>query len=267
MIRVIVPDVHGSYSDPGAIAAFLRDLKFLSPGEIVFLGDMVDAGGMLSVHPRNYTQELEYSYEQDCAAASAFLDSVQKAAPRAELHYLAGNHEDHVERWAARTFMGERDAKGFLRTYAPRAKLSLKSRGIKYYESSEHYMGIGVPGSIRLGKCHFTHGSFVGKHATAAHLDACGVPVVHGHVHRSAAVVRRNVASGIIGAWCPGTLSVLQPLYLHTSVSAWSHGYAIQLVERDGRFLHVNVPITSGKSLLKPLLDQLRHVRPFGRGR
>lgn len=264
-VRVVVPDSHGSFIDGKAAAAFLEDLKLLAPDEVVLLGDHVDVGGIFSAHPHNYVEELEYSYEEDCNAAAAFLDAIQKRAPRAAFHYIEGNHEQHAERWVARTFTNGRDAKNARTAFAPEVKLELKRRGIRYYRTAERHGGLSIPGAIRLGKCLFTHGWRAGKYATAAHLDDCGTNVVHGHTHRSQSIVRRTAASGEIGGYCPGTLAQLQPLYLHNSVSAWSHGYGLQLVEKDGRFLHINVAIVRGKSLLKPLLDQMRPRKAMGR--
>ena len=264
MIRVIVPDSHGSYIDIAARDAFLKDLKLLAPREIVMLGDHVDVSGIFSNHPRNYVEELAYSYEEDCQAAATFLDKIQDNAPGASVYYIEGNHEQHLERWAARVHTSKRDAEAYLKINGPETRLELKRRGIRYYRMSEQYMGLAVPGTIRLGKCYFLHGYRAGKHATAAHLDDLGGNLVHGHTHRSASVIRRTASAGEIGAHCPGTLARLQPLYLHTSVSSWSHGYGVQMVERDGRFLHINVPIVRGRSLLRPLLDSLRPQRLFG---
>lgn len=257
MIRVVVPDSHGSEIDPKARDAFLADLRKLGPEEIVMLGDHVDVGGIFSSHQRNYVEELRYSYEDDLAAAGHFLDEIQKRAPKAAIHYLEGNHEAHAGRWVARTFYHSKDARAVEGLISPEKRLRLKSRGIRYYRSTERYHGLSVRGTIRLGKCHFTHGISAAKQAASIHLDRFGACVVFGHVHRAQSVIRRTVAAEEIGAWCPGTLAKLQPLYLHTSVSDWSHGYAIQLVNPSGTFLHVQVPIVKGKSMLGPLVQRL----------
>ena len=254
MIRLIAPDSHGMHIDPAAKAAFLRDAKKLQPSEIVFLGDHLDCGGVFSSHARAYTNELVESYEDDVNAANAFLDEVQKAAPGAACHYIEGNHEARVERWATSTFTNKKDADKLLEVYGPAKSLRLRERGIKYYRRSEQYMGLSIPGTIRLGKCFFTHGISHSKHAAATHLARFGASVVFGHIHRSQAVIERTVTSDGFGAWCPGTLAKLQPLYQHTSPTSWSHGYAVQLVNRSGRFLHVNVPIYRGESLLLDLV-------------
>lgn len=249
-VRVIIPDSHGNHIDVAAAAAAIEDIRKLAPREIVFLGDHLDCGGTFSTHQRTYTNEIPETYEDDTKAATDFLNAVQRAAPGAECHYIEGNHEQHVERWAARTFLNKNDADSLLEVFGPAAVLELKRRGIAYYKRSEQYMEISIPGCIRLGKCFFVHGISHSKHATAAHLQRFGANVVHGHTHRSQAVVERTVTSNGFGAWCPGTLAKLQPLYKHTEPSSWSHGIGVQFVQPSGNFMHVQVPILDGVSLL-----------------
>lgn len=252
-IRVIVPDSHGEHIDLPARDAFLSDLKSLDPTEIVLLGDHLDAGGTFSTHQRSYTNEMCESYTDDCRAANTFLDMIQRRAPRARIHYLEGNHEQHVERFASRSFLNHKDAVGFLDVMGPQAALKLKKRGISYYARSTQYMGLAIPGAIKLGKCFFVHGIAASKHATYTHLVRFGANVVHGHTHRMQSCNERTVTSAGFGAWCPGTLAKLQPLYAHTSPTSWTHGYGVQFVASSGAFIHVNVPIHKGKSLLHAL--------------
>jgi|ERR1022692_146400 UDP-2,3-diacylglucosamine pyrophosphatase LpxH len=256
-VRVIIPDSHGNHVDKPALAAFLGDVKILQPDEIVALGDHLDCGGVFNSHQRSYSNELTESYEEDTDAANHLLDMTQKAAPKAEWHYLEGNHEGHVERWVARAFTSHKDAKGLLERYGPEHVLQLKRRGIRYYRRSEHYMGISIPGCIRLGKCFFVHGICANKHAASVHLARFGASVVFGHVHRSQSVIERTVTSSGIGAWCPGTLAKLQPLYMHTNPTSWSHGYACQFINSSGNFLHINVPILGGKSMLMDVAQRI----------
>lgn len=257
IVRVVIPDSHGNHIDLCARDAFLRDLSRLDANEIVMLGDHLDCGGTFSTHQRSYTNEMAESYEDDCDAANRLLDLIQKASPKASTYYLEGNHEAHVERWASRTFMNQKDAVKLLEAYGPEKVLDLKKRGIRYYKRSEHYMGISIPGTIRLGKCFFVHGISHSKHAASTHLARFGASVVFGHIHRSQSVVERSVTSDGFGAWCPGTLAKLQPLYKHTEPSSWSHGYGVQFVAPSGNFLHLNVPILAGKSMLLDVAARL----------
>lgn len=260
--RVIVPDSHGNHIDIAARDAFLRDLQVIKPQEIVFLGDHLDAGGTFSSHQRTYTSELAESYEDDVAATNYFLDKIDEISPDSDKDYLEGNHCQHVARWAARNAMNKADADMIVRHLGPEAVLRLKQRGIRYYRRDEFYQGISIPGCIKRGRVFFVHGISHSKNASAVHLARFGANVVHGHTHRSQSVVERTVTSQGHGAWCPGTLAKLQPLYKHTEPSSWAHGYGLQFVNQStGTFAHWNVPILRGVSLLKDTIDYLSKRR------
>lgn len=258
MIRVIVPDSHGSMIDTKAKKAFLSDLKSLDPDEIVMLGDHVDAGGLFSKHKKKCQEDMEYSYTEDIKDANKFLDEIQSRAPRAKIHYLEGNHEYHIERWASENIDNDKDVKSFIESNGPESKLQLKSRDIRYYRQMEFYQGLSIRNTIKLGHCYFTHGICASKYATAKHVEKFGGNVVHGHTHRAQEYKTKTVRAAAIGGWCPGTLSILQPTYLHTEPSEWSHGFGVQFVDKkSGKFLHINVQIIDGKSLLLPLTSTL----------
>lgn len=253
MIRVIVPDSHGEHIDRQAAKAFLADLRKLAPDQIVMLGDHLDAGGTFSAHQRNYTNEMVETYENDVAAANWFLDRIAQAAPKAQVYYLEGNHEAHVQRWASRMFFSKRDADMLVEHLGPEKVLNLKARGVRYYASHVMHMGLAVRGTIKLGKCFFTHGISHSRNADRVHLAKFGEPVVFGHCHRSMSVIESTATKSAIGAWCPGTLAKLQPLYKHTEPSGWTHGYAVQFVAKSGKFMHLQVPIFRDESLLLAL--------------
>jgi hypothetical protein len=137
-----------------------------------------------------------------------------------------------------------------LERFGPEKVLDLKRRGIRYFKRSEFYMGISIPGTIKLGKCFFTHGISASKHAASVHLARFGANVVFGHIHRSQSVIERTVSADGIGAWSPGTLAKLQPLYMHTAPTTWSHGYGLQIINKSGNFAHFNIPILNGVSML-----------------
>jgi predicted phosphodiesterase len=258
-VRVIIPDSHGSMIDRAAAAAFLADLKALAPREIVMLGDHVDAGGFLAQHHvLGYVAQTDYSYAEDAAAANEFLDAIGRAAPSARTHYIEGNHERRVETWAVtQSLRNAKDAEMLRRAFAPEYLLHLAERGIRYYRQSEQYGGLRVQGAIKLGKCFFWHGVSTARHAAGVNVRQFSGNVVYGHTHRAQSDMVRPVATGEIGAWNPGCLCQRQPLWCHTRPTDWTHGYAVQIVSKaTGNFLHINVPITGGKSLLMPLIQR-----------
>lgn len=258
IVRVIIPDSHGSSQDNEAVAALLADLKTIDPDEIILLGDHVDCGGFLAQHHTlGYVSQTEYSYEEDIQFAKHFLDAVQRSAPRAKAVYLEGNHEQRIERWAVtETLRNRKDADMLRRMFAPNILLKLAARNIPFYRMAEKYDGLTLPGTIKRGKCYFTHGFSTSKHAAAAHLAKMGGNIVFGHTHRMDVATHDIVNAGTIGAWSPGCLCKKQPLWQNTNPTDWTHGYGVQLVDRhSGNFLHLNIPIVKGISLMKPLLN------------
>ncbi|MBA3761753.1 MAG: metallophosphoesterase [Chthoniobacterales bacterium] len=258
-VRVQIPDSHGMYADSGAIAAFLADLKDLDPDEIVMTGDHVDCGGFLAAHHTlGYVAQMEYSYEQDIAAANEFLNAIQANAPRAKIHYLEGNHEGRVERWCVTQALGNKgDAEMMRKVFAPQYLLDLKGRGIPYYRRSVQYMGLPIPGAIKLGKMHYIHEMGCAKHAAADIVARFGGSVRFGHTHRSQSEIIRNVAAGVLGAWNPGCLCILQQYYSHSTLTNQSHGYGVELITPSDHFLSLNVPIINGISHLSALMRRM----------
>jgi predicted phosphodiesterase len=256
IVRVVIPDTHGSLVDPKAIAAMLADIRALDPQEIILLGDHVDCGGFLAQHHvMGYVAETDYTYEEDLAASALFLDQLRAAAPRAKIEYLEGNHERRVETWCVtQVLRHKKDAEGLRRLLAPEFRLKLKEREIAYYRQGEFYDGLPVPGVIKRGKCFFFHGVSTAKNAVGATVDKIAGNCVFGHTHRAQSNIVRRISSGIIGAWNPGCLCQLQPLWQHTAPTDWSHGYAVQLVATSGAFLHLNIPIIEGESHFAALL-------------
>lgn len=248
VVRVVIPDTHGALVDKGALAALLGDVKALDPHEIILLGDHVDCGGFLAQHHvMGYVAETDYTYEEDIAAANSFLDALQKAAPRAKIEYIEGNHERRVETWCVtQTLRNKKDADGLRRLLSPEFLLNLGVREIPYFRQGVFYDGLPVPGVIRRGKCYFFHGVSTSRNATAATIDKIGGNCVFGHTHRAQSSVVRRISTGIIGSWNPGCLCSLQPLWQHTAPTDWSHGYAVQIVAPSGAFLHLNIPIIDG---------------------
>lgn len=257
-VRVIIPDSHGCYVDKPAVAAMLGDIAALAPREIVWLGDHLDCGGFLAQHhTTHYVAQAEYTFEDDCEHANDLIDRVQLAAPKAAHHYLEGNHERRIETWiCTQTLRNATDAGYLRRMLSPESVLSLAKRRIAFYGLAAHHMGLCVRGAIKLGHCYFVHGISTAKHAAAATLAKFGAPVVFGHTHRAEVYTSElvNTAVGVIAAWCPGCLCERAPMYLHGNPGGWTAGYAVQLVARDGTFLHLQIPIVDGVSYLKTFM-------------
>lgn len=253
-VRVIIPDSHGAHIDKPAAAAFLNDLERLKPAQIVRLGDHLDCGGFLALHHTlGFVPETSYSFEEDCAAANAFLDETQKRAQPEEDYYIIGNHEQRIEKWIInQTLRNPKDSAYLHRMFSPESVLHFGKRGIKEVKRNEQYSGLQKRGTIKLGKCLFHHGTRTGLYAAKRNLDDVGTNICFGHTHRIACYVKET-ADGIIGSWSYGCLCDLHPLYGDTNTSDWANGYGVHIVRDTGEFMSITVPIIDGVSYLDVL--------------
>lgn len=254
-MRVIAPDSHGSHIDQQAASAFLNDLELLKPRQVVMLGDHLDCGGFLAQHfALGFVAETRASFADDVAAANQFLDAIQERTGNVETYYLEGNHEARIEKWIIKqTLRNPADAQMFYDMFGVESVLNLKQRKINFVKRSGTYHNLSKRGMIKLGKCVFQHGTRCGINAAQATLNDIGNSVVFGHTHRVSSQVK-DTLTGTIGAWSVGCLCELAPLYADTRITGWSHAYGLQIVEQDGTFLHLTIPILQGRSMLSHLL-------------
>jgi len=261
-LRVIIPDTHGSHSDPVAISALMKDLKQLgsSVSEVIMLGDHLDCGGFLAMHhTENYVADTAGSFEDDVNATNILLDEIQAALPKARIEYIEGNHERRIEKWCVtQALRNYKDAAYLLKCFGTESQLQLSKRGINFIKQGEFYDGLPIPATIRRGKCFFTHGVRCGKNAPATTLTDFGGCVVFGHVHRAGSTSGSTVHAGDIVAFCPGALCKKQPLWNHTQPTGWSHGYAVQNVSKGGEFMHIQAPICNGESYLMQFIRKIK---------
>lgn len=259
-VRVNVGDLHGMRMDRAAVDVFLQDVKSLDPDEVVLGGDMIECGGWLAKHlPIGFVALSDYTYQEDIKATNWFLDELQKVAPHATIHYLEGNHEARVEKWCVdQTMAHKRDAEFLREAFAPEYVLRLNERNIKYYRRSEIYVD-GLPrGWLQLGQMCFTHELAGGKNAASRSLDRSACNLTYFHTHKEDAATRVFPTIGLVKAFCPGCLCLMQPVWQHSLPTDWSQGYDINFVAKSGNFQRVNIPIWRGESLAGSMLKRFK---------
>jgi hypothetical protein len=258
--RVLVPDSHGAHIDPAAAAAFLGDLEYLQPAEVVWMGDHLDCGGFLAQHHAlGFVAETDLEYVDDIAAANELMDAVQKRTPKAVHHALTGNHEHRIERWCCTQALSKgRTAQLLLDALGMRAVLHLDKRGMHYHPRGEMEPTHGrIRGAIKLGNCYLVHDVSTASDPCAVAINRYGCNVAFADTHRLIMRVGRKAEKDIFAATV-GYIAKAQPFWQETRVTDWSHGYGLQIVAGDDELLHINVPIVNGRSLLGPLLGVVK---------
>jgi hypothetical protein len=259
LVEIITGDWHGNKHEPDAFAAFEADLKFLNPDRVFLGGDIIDCGGFLAEHHTpGYVAESEDSYEDDVLVTNQLLNRLQKVAPNAEIHYLEGNHEWRVERWAVtQKIRNQRDVDMLRKAFCAQHVLNLENRGIHYYRQGQHHGDCSVPGWVRMDKLFYVHK--ISNASDAAHqaLNKTAANLVYFDTHRASYKPRFLPGTGLISAWNPGCLCKRQPLYAHTRPTEWTHGYLVRFISRaTGFFQMVNVTINGNQSFGKVMFGE-----------
>ena len=113
--------------------------------------------------------------------------------------------------------------------------LKLKERGYEYYGLNEPF---------RLGKVVFVHGLYTVAHHAKKHVIEYGQNVVYGHVHSHQKYTKSNLDNYHSAESVPCLCELKKP-FLKNGPTAWSHGFAVLYLFKEGFHLDV-VPINRG---------------------
>jgi hypothetical protein len=222
--------------DPDALRvteAFMRSWK---PDVIWLLGDLVDFPQLSRFDKEAYDSE---GLEQDLLGVRAVLRRIRRDHPKAQMHYLLGNHEERLER--------------YLRANAPALRWLTALTFHHIFDAQELGMHI-YPYRERVpvlpGVLELTHGDKVAQKSgyTAHKMLEAGISGISGHVHRLGMVFKTTRAGMTV--WIEnGCLANLDPEYVHSP--NWQSGFSVVYVDRKNARFHADiVPITASKRIV-----------------
>lgn len=178
-IGVFLSDIH--LPDNIALAPvfkYIKDLytecqrngdKFLT----ILGGDIIDASGMHGIESLAASQIKKEWYERDTALLFSFLRQLHDVAPKTELVYLEGNHEERYKRIMVRYPDAWGDRFNFNRDVV--TKVFAKAKWIDYGTYDSYY---------KLGDTIFTHGNVYPTHHAKKYAEVFApFKVVYGHLH------------------------------------------------------------------------------------
>lgn len=237
-IDLILPDAHFPHHDPAALGCVLHAAEYLRPDRIVILGDWLDASGF-STHPPLALEDSKVSFLRDeVAPCNATLDQLQRYTRH--LVYLEGNHEQRVERFAAR--MPGRQGEDWLALAHPQQLLRRRVGAdgtpgtprkrftwVPYLGRSGHSYYPLAPETEAMTALIAVHGWTHASNAAQVHMRmARSTSIVYGHTHRAQTEVARiPLSDKPLYSWSPGCLTKLVPLYQATSPNTWTQGFSV----------------------------------------
>lgn len=190
----------------------------MNPDTVILGGDIIDAQDMHGCESMKAADIQLAWYFRDVKLLRGFLERVQKAAPKAEIVYLEGNHEERFRRIMQKypkpfppgTFDLIRDA----------TPNGMKPIWIKYGTYESFY---------RLGDTVFTHGTiYPDGHSKQYAQNFAPYKVVYGHLHDYQTWTIRNAfatGSSPRYAMTAGCLTHRAPDYKKGAPHKWVNGF------------------------------------------
>ena len=225
-----IPDVHAPFHDKRAWKLVLAALADFKPTTVVSLGDFVD---FFSVSHWSKDPLRALNLKDELDLAEGMLDEVQARSAGARLVYVAGNHEDRLQRYL------QDKAPELIQLVSVPKQLHLADRGWEYVPYKQ---------SIKIGKLHVTHdvGS-AGRYNVYKALDTFQSPVATGHTHRLGYVVEGDATGDSqVSAQFGWLGDVEQVDYMHRVKARrdWTLGFGYGYINpRTGYAYLVPVPI------------------------
>lgn len=219
-----VGDTHFPFCDKAKLASVIAFIKDVKPSIVIQVGDLYD---MYSFSRFSRSVNLMTPKEevlQATADGKAFWKAVKKAAPKAEMFQLVGNHS--TTRIIKNILAKAPEYEAFV---AEATKDLLKFDGVT--TATDH-------------RAEFHFGDWVAIHGWSTrplfHANYFNKSVLCGHTHRGG-IATRATASGTIFELNCGHIADIRsvPLqYTETATSAWVSGLGV--IDKHGpRFIHV----------------------------
>lgn len=196
------------------VFAYIKDLK---PDVVILGGDIIDAKGMHGVESMQASQIKSEWYERDKELLNTFLTSLKTVAPKADLIYLEGNHEQRYQRvmtrypdaWGGR-FDFDRDVV---------KKIYKTAKWIPYGNYNSFY---------KVGDTVFTHGTIYPQNHAKKYAEVYApFKTVYGHLHHYQAYTMHSAMPSLAPhyALTAGCLCHVAPEWKKGQPNCWINGF------------------------------------------
>jgi hypothetical protein len=200
---------------------YVKDLYTLSTRNrdkflLILGGDIIDAKGMHGVESMQASQIKLDWYERDKKLLSSLLQQLLDIAPKADLVYLEGNHEERYKRimirypdaWGNR-FNFHKDV---VTKYFP------KTKWVEYGDYNSYF---------KLGDTVFTHGTIYPQNHAKKYAEVFApFKVVYGHLHHFQAYTMHSAMPELLPHYTvtAGCLSKTAPEWKKGQPNCWLNG-------------------------------------------
>jgi predicted phosphodiesterase len=232
---LLISDLHIPYHDVDAITIAMKYGVENKINTVFINGDLID-----NAQVSKFESDLKKRRpKEEFDTTKAFLVSLRKTFPSAEIYWLKGNHCIRWEKFLMAKVKEIWDDPYF----HLEQRLALNEQRIKLLDDKV---------LVKVGKLSITHGHHIFKGIFTPVSPARGAymkskqNVIVGHLHRPSYHPESDLDGNIVAAWSCGCLCETKPNY-SPLVSNSQHGFAHITIEPNGDFTVKNYSIIKGK--------------------
>jgi len=234
-------DEHFPYIDTDAHDAVYRFSLDVPVTEHVLIGDCLNLGGIGSHVIDDLIAQYEEPVEAGLRSLGKHIDRLVKLTPDATIHWIWGNHDNRLQRFARKhpAWRGIIDnplqlLKGF--------DFCQNTDKVRIHQMDD------PEESFSIGHMAFNHGHYTGKHCACQHVEAYGSSVTFGHSHTQQMFTTVKKGSIPIAGYTIGhMMSKEGRRYLNGRPHRWVTGFAYMEYDRKtGLFTQHLIPIVDG---------------------
>jgi len=196
-------DIHFPNHDIGALNAALQFGKDDKIDTIIIGGDLLDNEPFTNhLNPPPILTDVKRWFDM----IIEFLDMLKIQFPKAEIHFMEGNHDAWYKRW----LMSKAQLLFHDEYYTLSSRLKLREKGIQWHGESI---------IVQAGKLPMTHGHLIVKGFFSPVNPARGVfnklksSMLIGHCHQTSEHSESNLSGEVITTYSTGCLCTLAPDY------------------------------------------------------
>lgn len=169
--RIVLPDLHLPFHDKKLLECWLDQLRDVPWDGVDIVGDFLDCY-TLSRFDNN--PQRRDNFQQEVDEGRKLLEDIRERAPKADIRYSEGNHEDRLRK----VLWGKCPALAHLRNLNLPDILGLEALDIRWHSTQDPY---------KIGNLWYTHGDLLRSNAgmsARAKSEAISGSVLVGHTHR-----------------------------------------------------------------------------------
>lgn len=218
---LIAGDAHFPHQDDKVILLLEKFLRTYQPDIIVFNGDLLDCETI-----SKFDRIPGGSLKEELSICREFFSDIRMICPKAEIHYLTGNHEMRLRSYLIKNIKDPATFELIQERLSLDELLNLGKYDIKFHDLPDNISRFD-DNYVKMGKFNIGHFNRVSKHSAYTIkniIDDKGASVIQGHTHRLGLYFKKTLNGTLIGAET-GCLCKIEPDYCVNP--NWSNGWVV----------------------------------------